>query len=338
MKTEVLETDHLVVGYPLAGSKCKAVCKPFSMKLYGGELVCLLGTNGAGKSTLLRTLAGSQKVLEGSIKISGIKPESITARELARKVAVVLTTPIAVPNLSVEELISLGRYSHTNYFGMMSAKDHALVESVIQAIKLEPLRHRKVDQLSDGERQKVMIARALAQEPELLLLDEPTAFLDLPRRVEILHLLRQVSRENNCAVLLSTHDLEVAMQLSDQIWLFTEDGTIQCGSPEDLILNGAFERAFQTPDLRFNAKRGALEIHRTINRQIGLKGEGLFYRWTKHALQREGFEVVEANNNRIPFVKVCEKSNDSAEWQLYEKLEVTTHDSVYSLIRNLRVA
>jgi iron complex transport system ATP-binding protein len=193
--------DNLTIGYHLGRKGEKVVARGLSATLAGGQLTCLLGRNGSGKSTLLRTLAERWK----------------------GEVAVVLTDRVDVKNMTVEEVVGLGRTPYTNFWGMLSAEDKAVVAQSMQQVGIGALARRDFSTLSDGERQKVMIAKALAQQTPLVLLDEPTAFLDYPSKREVMVLLSQLAHEQGKAVLLSTHDVELAEQYADQIWFFHQE-------------------------------------------------------------------------------------------------------------------
>jgi iron complex transport system ATP-binding protein len=209
-----------------------------------GELVCLLGPNGAGKSTLMRSLSGMQSPLAGRIVVDGEDLRALGPRRLARFLAVVLTDRIAGDAFTAYALVELGRYPYTDWSGRLSEADHEVVCRSIEAVGAMDLAGRLLGELSDGERQKVMIARALAQEPEVLILDEVTAFLDLPRRVEVMRILQRLAHRQGKAVLLSTHDLDLALRSADRLWLLPQGGPLHVGSAGELIASGVFERTF----------------------------------------------------------------------------------------------
>lgn len=236
----MLSSISLSIGYhqPLASS--------LNLQLRPAELVCLIGPNGAGKSTLLRTLAGMQSPLKGSVKIDEVDLHSMPALELAKQLAIVLTGRIEAGNLSAYALVTLGRHPYTDWRGTLTPRDEEAVQHAMRLTGSDVLASRPIHELSDGERQRVMIARALAQEPKILLLDEPTAFLDLPRRVDLLQLLKRLSRETQCAILLSTHDLDLALRIADKLWLLSSHGELHIGLPEELALNGSLARIFHS--------------------------------------------------------------------------------------------
>ncbi|MCS6826648.1 MAG: ABC transporter ATP-binding protein [Caldilinea sp.] len=295
----ILQTVDLTIGYGKPNRNhhlnkrrpTHSVASGLNLHLRAGEMVCLLGPNGAGKSTLMRTLAGLQPPLEGTVEIAGRDIRALTPSQLARLLAIVLTERIDVGNLCAYDLIALGRHPYTDWTGRFRIGDHAVVERALRAVQAWPLRWRPVNELSDGERQKVMIARALAQEPAILLLDEPTAFLDLPRRVEIMAMLHELTRATGCAILLSTHDLDLALRSADRLWLLEAGGVIHTGAPEELVLNGAFAAVFRGEGVEFDAEQGVFRLRRPHRGVAIVLGEGLHAFWTVRALQRLGFET-----------------------------------------------
>ncbi len=290
----VLELRDLTVGYAPARRPVVTVANCLNATLEAGEMVCLIGPNGAGKTTLMRTLAGMQKPLHGHARLLGDDIHYLSARDLAQRLSIVLTERVDVGLLTAYALVALGRHPYTGWSGRLSAHDEAVVQWAIDAVGAPALAERYVSELSDGERQKIMIARALAQEPALMMLDEPTAFLDLPRRVEIMHLLRQLAHTTGRAILLSTHDLDLALRSADRIWLLPAGGALQQGVPEDLVLSGAFAKAFHSEGVKFDIQSGSFKIHPVRSGRVVVVGEGLAADWTRRALERAGF-VTEGN-------------------------------------------
>ena len=237
MKREpTIQLVNLAIGYTNRHS-VKTVAEGITETIYSGELTCLLGENGAGKSTLLRTLSGFLPPLSGEISILG-KPLSVyKEKELATVIGVVLTERTNLQNMTVEELVGMGRSPYTGFWGRLSAEDRAKVGEALELVGISALRGRMVQTLSDGERQKVMIAKALAQETPIIFLDEPTAFLDYPSKVEILRLLGRLSRDFGKTIFLSTHDLELALRVADRVWLMRRQGGVQTGLPAQLIVD-----------------------------------------------------------------------------------------------------
>jgi len=282
--------DSLTIGYP-AGRKSppRPVAGPLQLALWPGELVCLLGPNGAGKSTLLRTLAGVQVPLGGHLALGGRPLASLSAEARARQLSIVLTERIEAAHLTVLELVRLGRLPHTGWLGGLAARDHAQVQAALAATGTAPWAHRPVGELSDGERQKVLLARALAQDTPVILLDEPTAHLDLPNRVALLRLLHHLACSLGKAILLSTHELDLALQAADRVWLLPTTGPLLAGPPEDLVLSGAFAAAFQREGLAFDPATGTFELHAPTGPAVQLLGDGAAAFWTRRALLRAGF-------------------------------------------------
>lgn len=288
--TAALSTHALTIGYAPPRRAPHVVAAGLDLGVSPGELVCLLGPNGIGKSTLMRTISGMQPPLSGSVRLGDVDIGRLAAGERARRIGIVLTDRIDVGYLSGYALVSLGRYPYTDWTGRMTDDDHRVVTEAIRAVGAEDLADRPVSELSDGERQKMMVARVLAQETEVVLLDEPTAFLDLPRRVEIIALLRRLAHDGK-AILLSTHDLDLAVRNADRIWLMTP-GAVHTGIPESLVLNGAFERAFAREGIEFDEASGAFLPARRPAHRIAFVGSGLAAAWTTRALERIGYAVV----------------------------------------------
>jgi iron complex transport system ATP-binding protein len=292
MPDPILEVRDLSIGYEEPRRPPVVVASGITLAMHPGEFVCLLGPNGAGKSTLLRTLAGMQSPLQGAVKLQGRNIHAMDARDLARMLSVVLTERVTVGLLSAYELVSFGRYPFTSWSGVLTEHDHRIVARSIEAVGAEALSGRQVSELSDGERQKVMLARALAQEPSIMILDEITAFLDLPRRVEIMHILRNLAHLHGRAILISTHDLELALRTADSVWLMAQGEDLRTGAPEDLVLSGAFASVFAGEGIEFNDQLGSFQMPQKSTREIELRGTGIGAIWTARALERRGFKVM----------------------------------------------
>ncbi|MBO5455774.1 MAG: ABC transporter ATP-binding protein [Muribaculaceae bacterium] len=287
---DVIKVHDLVTGYK-NGKSITIVSERFDATLKSGELTCLLGPNGAGKSTLLRTLAAFQSPVGGEILIEGRPLASYPDRELSKVIGVVLTERISLDNMNVTELVGLGRSPYTGFWGRLSAHDMEVVDRAIRQVRIDDLCDRNVNTLSDGERQKVMIAKALAQETPVIFLDEPTAFLDYPSKVEIMHLLHRLSHEQGKTVFMSTHDLELALQIADKLWLMDKKLGVSIGTPEDLSLNGDMERYFEREGVIFDRDSGLFRVRNTVDRSVRLTGEGVAYNMLKKALLRNGIAV-----------------------------------------------
>lgn len=230
------------MGY-VTGRTRRVLLGQAHLALQPGELVCLLGPNGAGKSTLLRTLAGLHPPLSGDVLLAGETLHRLSRRETARRIALVLTGAERPPAMTGRELVALGRLPYTDWLHRLSDADERVVDEALQHTHSETLADRQVTELSDGERQRLMVARALAQQPAVLMLDEPTAFLDLQHRVELMALLARLSHETQLAVIASTHDLDLALRFADRLWVL-HAGALHAGPPKRLRADGTLLRAF----------------------------------------------------------------------------------------------
>ena len=247
----MLELRALTSGYPGARG---VVVDPVSLTLECGDFVCVIGRNGAGKSTLMRTIAGLQPAISGSASLFGRSIRAMSAQERAQAVSVVTTDRVSSPGLLARDVIELGRQPYTDWRGRLATEDRDIVLQAMQQAGAEALSPKPLDSLSDGERQRVMIARALAQTSMIMVLDEITAFLDLPGRVEVMALLRRHARETGKIVLLSSHDLELSLELARQLWIVHE-GQLSFGDADTLIVEGAIEAAFNNQDVSFDPSR-----------------------------------------------------------------------------------
>jgi iron complex transport system ATP-binding protein len=315
-----LRAEGLAVGYRAVRNAAgraedRRVLSDLDLELQPGELVCLLGPNGAGKSTLLRTLAGLQAPLAGRILIDGEDIAALAQDARARKTAIVLTERMEAGNLTVHALAALARHPHTGWMGRLMESDWAAVRLGLEAAGAWELRERLFDELSDGEKQRVMLARALAQEPALLLLDEPTAFLDLPRRVETIRILRKLAHDHGRAVLLSTHDLDLAMRAADRLWLLEPGGPMRCGLPEDLALSGAIGTVFDQGDVAFDISSGQFRIHAHPEKHLALSGDPLLVMWTTRVLEREGYGIAGSGQVDAPSAILAEFRDGRPSWR-----------------------
>lgn len=246
-----LNLHNLHIGYAEDASRY-IVAEALNASLSKGTMACLVGANGVGKSTLMRTLSGFQPALQGAVYIEGKSIEEYTPRELSERVGVVLTERNTTPDLTVEEVVAIGRMPYTNFWGKLTPADCRAVDEAIALVGIESLRHKKIGRVSDGERQKVMIAKALAQQTGVILLDEPTAFLDYGSKVSVMRLLRRLAHEQGKSILLSTHDLEIAFQTTDEVWILQRDG-LQTGTLDALEQRGVVTKFLAMGGLRYDA-------------------------------------------------------------------------------------
>jgi iron complex transport system ATP-binding protein len=331
---EIICLKNASIGYRRKAGTQKVVKDKISLHALKGELVALIGGNGIGKSTLMRTIAGIQPVLEGDIIVREKAINSYHEKELALILSFVSTEIIRVSNLSVFDLISLGRYPYTNWSGRLTSEDRRIVDEAIEMVGLRGYENKMVNYISDGERQKTMIARTLAQDTDIIILDEPTAFLDLSNKYEIVHILQRLAVEKGKTILFSTHDLTTAIAESDRIWLMLEN-SVEQGSPEDLVLNGSISSLFLNDHLIFDQVKGDFRIKKDVKRKATISGEGIALTWTIKALERIGFEVIED--------KVCIPSDYSLQidvsypyWNMRFKDSEIKFDSLYALCRCIK--
>lgn len=248
---------HLDIGYGKT-----VVAANLSASVYRGELTCLLGANGIGKSTLLRTLSAFQPPLAGSIEIEGHRLGELAQKDFAKLLGVVLTGRPDVQNITAAELVGIARSPYTGFWGTLSASDLRIVDEALAMVGIGNLRDRKIQTLSDGECQKVMIAKALAQQTPVIMLDEPTAFLDYPSKVEVLLLLRRLAHDMDKTIFLATHDVEMALQTADSLWILGEQGDLSVGTPRELAAKGSVGQYLRRADVAFDPSSLTIKIGR----------------------------------------------------------------------------
>jgi iron complex transport system ATP-binding protein len=283
-KDAILKAHQLTIGYVLKNQE-HILAESLSFELNKGEMISVLGPNGVGKSTLIKTILGEILPLQGTIIIDNKHLKSYRNNELSQKIAVVLTDKIRMANLTVRQLVELGRVPHTNWLGTLSDEDLHQIDYALASTQIEYIQDQPLHQISDGQLQKTMIARALAQNGDILILDEPAAHLDLISRFEIMELLQKISKEKNKAVLVVTHDLENAIATSDKIWIMQCHHELVQGTPEDLILNGKINLLFGNHPMQIDIVSGKIK---NPSFEIPLKIEGTeqHLKWVKQALNK----------------------------------------------------
>ena len=270
MKSEKVNNETIIlkdlsIGYQ-GQNDVKVVASGITAAIRQGELTCLLGANGVGKSTLLRTLSAFQPALSGDVMLynpltSHLSPlTSFTDKELSKMIGVVLTEKPDIRNMTSRELVALGRSPYTGFWGTLRDDDWQVVDDAISIVGIQMLSDRMIHTLSDGERQKVMIAKALAQQTPVIYLDEPTAFLDFPSKVEMMQLLRRLAREEQKTIFLSTHDFELALQVSDTLWMMEKGGQLSVGTPEAWAADGALARYVERPGITFDSNTLTVKV------------------------------------------------------------------------------
>lgn len=300
----MISLENISIGY----RRDRALLSQVSLSAGEGEMVALVGRNGSGKSTLLRSVLGLLPLLQGRCQFSGVDLEQLDQKGRALAVSYVSSQVAGLPALTVRELVSLGRMPHTGWMGKLSASDRDMVDQMIHEVGMDQFRERSLDQLSDGERQRVMIARALVQDTPNVLLDEPAAYLDIPSKYELVRLL-SLFRDRGKTIVYSTHDLETALMCADKFWVISEN-TIHEGSPEDLGLAGLFSQLFDHSGITFDLKSGRFTYAVPSKGTVILSGsKGEAFAWTRHLLQRIGYDLgpgdIQITVEVLPREKVC---------------------------------
>ncbi len=309
-KKPVIKAEHLSIGYRTSKRSESVIHRQLNFVLHAGEMTCLLGPNGVGKSTLLRTLACFQPPLSGELLFEGQPMERYSERELSRKIGIVLTDKTQVGGLTVYELVSLGRQPHTGFFGRLKETDHQLIREAVKSVGIAHKADSYMAELSDGEKQKAMIAKALVQECPLILLDEPTAFLDVVSRIEIMQLLHTIAHERKRTILLSTHDVEQAFMFADKLWLLSPDEGLHYGATEDIVFDGSMERLFPQRSIHFDHARGGYIPVTKADRSIRIESaDPLLCRWLRNALARNGYTGVTEPSTDLPLLQANAPDN-----------------------------
>jgi iron complex transport system ATP-binding protein len=254
----ILSVSNLSIGYTTKKENI-VIAKNLNLNLEAGKLIALIGENGIGKSTLLRTLSGIQKPLNGSVYLNDRNIKEFSQVDLAQNLSLVLTEKLPPSNLTVFELIALGRQPYTNWIGKLTKDDLEKIKEAIALTQIEHLSDKKYYEISDGQFQNVLVARALAQDTPLIILDEPSTHLDLFHKVSLFKLLKKLAAESNKCVLFSTHDIDLAIQLSDEMIVMTADNVIQ-DQPCNLISNGIFDTLFKDENIKFDSEKGRFMI------------------------------------------------------------------------------
>ena len=250
----MIELKELTLGYGQ-----RTLLEMVNARMTGGQLIALLGRNGAGKSTLLRAMMGLEKPQSGEIILQGKKITSLKPEKLARNISFVTTDKVRIANLRCKDVVSMGRAPYTNWIGQLRPEDEMRVDTAIQLVGMSAYAEKTMDKMSDGECQRIMIARALAQDTPVILLDEPTAFLDLPNRYELCLLLKRLAQEEDKCILFSTHDLDIALSLCDSIMLIDNPHMYTLPTPE-MVASGHIERLFRNESVTFDAQNMRVRI------------------------------------------------------------------------------
>lgn len=333
----LIRIENLSAGY-LKGNQTRSIIQQMNASVYKGELIGIIGQNGIGKSTLLRTITRLQKSTGGNIFINGKSFSQYGRNEFARLVSFVSTDTLKLQHCTVRDLVMFGRYPFTNWLGKFTREDVNAVSEAIEMVGLEALANRFINEISDGERQRVMIARALAQNTDIIILDEPTAFLDMPNKFEVIHLLSDLARKKQKTILFSSHDLTIAMKVADRLWLILPDEFID-GAPEDLVLQHSISKIFHTTRLKFDSRKGEFNIRRKFVGICNVTGKGNALLWTKKAMERLGFDTdvdtqVIGNNPFLRSNEIIKASGDAP--QKAHPVNIIIHESKDGIEWDLR--
>lgn len=341
-----LRTLALECGYERTG---RTVLTGVDLEMRRGRFICIIGPNGAGKTTLLRTLAGLLPPVSGEVLLAGAPIEHMHTLERARRLSVVLTHLDSPGYLTVERFVELGRHPYTGLLARLSESDREAIGDALDQTGITHLRHRWMAEISDGERQRTAVARALAQAADVMILDEPTAFLDVAARASIMSTLRRIAHTTNRLIVTTSHDVELVLRTADVLIIIAADGSIQLGSPEDLVLSGALQSLFPDPALRFDAASGSFRLPHPTGPPVRLEGSGLPAQWTAHAIERIGRPVVAASDaapdgddrasdlaaDALPLVRIG--SHDGAPcWYLQYHGRSTRFATIEALAESLR--
>ncbi len=326
---EILSLHSLKIGYT-SGSKQNILLYPLNASVCKGEIISVIGRNGIGKSTLLRTLSGLQSPLGGEVFFNKRNISEYSRKEFAQNVGYISTEIIKVANMTVYDLVALGRFPHTNWIGRLSPNDNKIIMDSLEMTSMSVFRNKFISELSDGERQKAMIARILAQDAGIMIMDEPAAFLDIASRYEILHLMHILSQENDKTIIFSTHDLQMALSQSDKIWLMLDNNLME-GAPEDLLIRGVFDNLFESSMIKFNSEKGTFIFPASEKRSVFIEGEGPLKYWTEKAVNRAGYSVSKVK--KLPYIKLS--AENSGNWQICTRDSSLPFNSIYELISYL---
>ncbi len=270
-----------------------SILENLNFEIFRGDFICLMGSNGRGKTTLLRTLTSLLPTIKGDILFNENSLESYSAVELSKLIAVVLTERLDLANITVWDFVAMGRAPYTNFWGTLKESDCRIIDNSLRALHFEKFKNCFFNELSDGQKQKVLIARALAQDTPILFLDEPTNFLDMPRKMELMVLLKRIAEKEKKAILFSSHDWELALEMNSQLWLIDDEGKFNVGMPEEIILRKKLFSSFVSEDVEFSTTKGRFEEVIAPTKFVRLIGENDCVKWTAHALRKNAIGVDE---------------------------------------------
>jgi iron complex transport system ATP-binding protein len=331
---KALTIHDLTIGYPASAGTMGFSRDSISFTAGKGEMVAIIGPNGIGKSTLLRTLCGIQKQLAGETLLYDRPVSQISRQELSKTLSFVSTENVSIVNMTVADLVAFGRFPHTNWIGKLNQNDLQVIHESIEKTGLSGMAERQMTQLSDGERQRVLIARALAQDTPFIILDEPTAFLDIQNKYSVFRILHELTGYLQKTVILSTHDLNIALREVDKLWMLTFSETWE-GAPEDAVLNGKLDHLFTSSKMEFDATEGDFRFNKVSVGTATVVGNGIPLIWTKRALDRKGFTIVNDDNSDLNIQITDDKFSGEVIWQVTNGNIIRTYHSLYELLRDI---
>jgi len=329
-RNKILSFDQLEIGF-VTGKFRRILLPPVHGTAYEGELIAVIGKNGVGKSTLLRTITGLQSLLGGKLSVEGRSIKEYSRIELSEKVGYISTEIIKVSNMKVYDLVSLGRFPYTNWLGTIKSTDHKIIIESLAKTGMGDFSDRPVTELSDGERQRAMIAMVLAQDAKIMVMDEPTAFLDISSKFEIIHLMHELTTGRDKTIIFSTHDFSTALSQADKIWVLKEKGLFE-GAPEDLMLEGTFNTLFDDAKVKFNTLDGSFDIRNVEKGRITVKGEDEKKYWTGKALVRAGYTVTDSGSA----AEVEVPSEINSKWKFSTPYVCKEFNTIYELVGYIR--
>lgn len=330
MKQAEIKIQNAKVGYIIKNEE-NTLLSNVNLTAEKGESIALIGINGSGKSTLLRSIAGVHKLISGNVFIDEKSVENYSNFELAKKLAIVSSEIINTRFLKVIDLVSLGRFPHQSFSKKQSNKDIEIVNKSLKITGALQLSNKYINEISDGERQKVMIARALAQDTDIILLDEPTAFLDIENKYVVYNILSETAKKQNKTIVFSTHDLNIALKHADKVWLI-KNNKIYEGAPEDLVLKDVFSHFFKNKDVNFNKFTNEFFINFPKLYPIKIIDKlnvPLYKHLTQSALQRNGFYISEEKSIAKIFI------NENKTWNIIFENESYLFATIYEMMRKL---
>ena len=324
---KILIIDKLSAGYK-SGRSERTVLNELNATAVKGELIAVIGRNGSGKSTLLRIITGLQRHYTGKIYFEETEIGKLARKQLAKKVGYVSTEIVKTANMSVYDLVALGRFPHTDWTGRIDGENERHILKALTDTGMAEMSSRYISELSDGERQRAMITRVLAQDVCLMIMDEPTAFLDIAGKYEIFNLLHKIAKENRRTIIFSTHDLQMAINCADKVWMLNNSELFE-GAPEDLILQGTFDKIFDSANVKYDPDNGTFAFSSSVKKRFYIEGKGLQRHWTEKALKRLGVGITTEQSS--PQIIISGENN--ACWELKDNDLSCKFSSIYDLVK-----